>query len=157
MFGQIKVCGECVGQGRRGYYDGLDECTEVLECGRCRGTGYLGIKPLEIEERPWGRFIVLNEHQLDGGLRIKSKILEVKPGQETSLQSHNHRDEHWIILQGKMNNSLGPNDHVFIRSGDRHMIVNGGNDLLILFELAVSIDEILESDIIRYADKYGRV
>lgn len=49
----------------------------------------------EIFQRPWGFYktTVLNDY-------FQSKVISVKPGQQLSLQSHNHREEHWIVAHG---------------------------------------------------------
>src|SRR5260370_42693245 len=49
----------------------------------------------ESDERPWGRFEVLEERP-----GFKVKVLEVKPGARLSLQRHAHRGEHWVVVAG---------------------------------------------------------
>ena len=55
-----------------------------------------GVVDYEIFQRPWGFYktTVLNDY-------FQSKVISVKPGQQLSLQSHNHREEHWIVAHGK--------------------------------------------------------
>ncbi len=52
-------------------------------------------KSLEFEERPWGTFTVLEE-----GRNFKIKRIEVFPEKRSSYQKHQHRAEHWLIVQG---------------------------------------------------------
>mgnify|MGYP003391308043 CR=1 FL=1 len=47
-------------------------------------------------ERPWGYYTVLEEGQ---GYLIKT--IQVNPNEKLSLQSHEHRSEHWIVLEGE--------------------------------------------------------
>lgn len=113
----------------------------------------------EIFQRPWGFYktTVLNEY-------FQSKVISVKPGQRLSLQSHNHREEHWIIAHGngqiqidqsfidvKCGNSL------FIPKGAKHRIINTDKkENLIITEVQIG-DYFGEDDIIRYEDDYGRI
>ena len=45
--------------------------------------------------RPWGWYQGLNR-----GDRYQVKCIMVKPGGTLSLQSHHHRSEHWVVVQG---------------------------------------------------------
>lgn len=54
------------------------------------------IEDIDYMERPWGRWYVLD---VDQGFKVKR--LEILPDQAISLQYHNHRSEHWTIVQGK--------------------------------------------------------
>lgn len=53
-------------------------------------------KILDSATRPWGRWYVLD---IDRGYKVKR--LEILPDQAISLQYHNHRSEHWTIVQGE--------------------------------------------------------
>ena len=50
---------------------------------------------METEERPWGKFSVLQESS-----RYKVKRIEVNAGAKLSLQQHSHRAEHWVVVRG---------------------------------------------------------
>lgn len=108
--------------------------------------------------RPWGYYTCLNR-----GKGYLTKNICVMPGQKLSLQSHNHRSEHWVVLEGK----------AFVIVDDREVIVNSGESIDIpvgsihslqnphenvLKVLEVQRGDILsEDDIVRYADTYGRM
>ena len=77
-------------------------------------------------EKPWGfykTFISEDEYLL--------KKIYINPGEELSEQSHNHRDEHWIIVSGKVTvlsdkkmQEKEKNDHIFISRNTKHKIIN---------------------------------
>lgn len=110
------------------------------------------------ERRPWGYFTVIEEGQ---GYIVK--IIHINKGQRLSLQSHNYRSEHWVVLSGVAKVVL--DDKVFdlnvgqcvdIPIKAHHSLQNPyENDTEIL---EVQFGEYLsEDDITRYEDIYGRV
>ncbi|MDP3372129.1 MAG: mannose-1-phosphate guanylyltransferase/mannose-6-phosphate isomerase [Candidatus Paracaedibacteraceae bacterium] len=108
--------------------------------------------------RPWGTYEILNER--DG---FKVKRIEVKSGAKLSLQSHEHRSEHWVVVQGtaKVLNGdkeleLTVNGSTFIPAKSLHRLENIGDELLILIETQIG-SYLGEDDIKRYDDAYGRV
>lgn len=112
----------------------------------------------EIFQRPWGFYktTILNEY-------FQSKVICVKPGQQLSLQSHNHREEHWVVAHGSgfvqieksiMKVSCGSS--VFIPKGAKHRLSNtDSSENLIITEVQIG-DYLGEDDIVRYEDDYGR-
>lgn len=112
----------------------------------------------EIYQRPWGYYktTVLNDY-------FQAKIISVKPGGQLSLQSHNHREEHWIVVHGtgtvQLDNSVLPvscGSSVFIPLGCKHRLTNTDDkESLIITEVQIG-DYFGEDDIIRYEDIYGR-
>ena len=48
-----------------------------------------------IIQKPWGSF-----QTLEMGKNHLVKNIIVKPGGKLSLQSHQHRSEHWIVVEG---------------------------------------------------------
>ena len=113
---------------------------------------------LERDERPWGMFEVLAE-----GEGYKVKRIEVKPGQRLSLQSHEKRSEHWVIVNGTALATVGeqqitlhPNQHIIIPMQTKHRIANPGDELLVFIEVQ-SGSYLGEDDITRYEDDYQRV
>ena len=60
-----------------------------------KDNGSLSEKPNRKIYRPWGNFISIGE-----GDERQVKIIEVKPGASLSLQIHQHRSEHWIVIDG---------------------------------------------------------
>ncbi|MBO4520828.1 MAG: phosphomannose isomerase type II C-terminal cupin domain [Alphaproteobacteria bacterium] len=110
------------------------------------------------DTRPWGTWEIL-----DTGEYHTVKRIVVRPGQKLSLQSHNHRDEHWIITQGTAEVTNGDkivraeaNTPVFIPAKTKHRIENIGKTDVIFIEVQTG-DLLDENDIIRYEDIYGRV
>jgi len=109
------------------------------------------------EVRPWGEFEVLRDTD-----RFKSKIIRVRPGQRLSYQSHRHRAEHWVIVEGHPEvvlddevHALAPGDHIHIPLGARHRIRNPGEETVVFVEVQLG-DYFGEDDIVRYEDDYDR-
>ena len=78
------------------------------------------------------------------------------------MQLHNHRSEHWIIVDGKAkveineNTSvLNKNESIYIPFGSKHRLTNPCDSKLILIEVQ-SGNYLGEDDIIRFEDNYGR-
>ncbi len=113
----------------------------------------------EIFNRPWGFYktTVMNDY-------FQSKIICVYPGGQLSLQSHNRREEHWIVAHGtgivQLDESILPvhcGSSVFIPKGCKHRLTNTDErESLIITEVQLG-DYFGEDDIHRYDDIYGRV
>ena len=108
--------------------------------------------------RPWGTYTVLEE-----GPNFKIKRIEVKPGARLSLQMHQHRSEHWVVVSGiakALNNDqkliLKVNESTFIPAKNKHRLENIGADQLVIIEVQTG-DYLGEDDIVRFQDNYGRV
>ena len=108
-------------------------------------------------KKPWGEYKTLISH--DG---YKVKKISVNPGERLSLQLHNKRSEHWMIVKGTAEVTLNGilanktvNDYIFIPIGFEHRIMNIGDDQLVFIEVNLG-DYIEEDDIIRLEDDYGR-
>lgn len=108
-------------------------------------------------DRPWGAFFILED-----GAGAKVKRLVVNPGQRLSLQSHKHRDEHWVVVRGVADVTLDERtlalkygDHVFVKRGTRHRIACASEEPVEIIEVQVG-DSFAEEDIVRYSDDYGR-
>lgn len=107
--------------------------------------------------RPWGAYTVLEE-----GPGFKIKRIEVDPGGRLSLQSHERRSEHWVVVAGEATvtndgvvSTLKHNQSTFVPIGSRHRLENRGAEPLHIIE--VQCGEYLgEDDIRRYDDHYGR-
>lgn len=107
--------------------------------------------------RPWGSF-----QSLALGSRFQVKRIEVKPGGILSLQSHIHRAEHWIVVEGTARVTvdeevklLHENQSVYIPLGAVHRMENPGKVPLVLIEVQTG-SYLGEDDIIRYEDAYSR-
>jgi mannose-1-phosphate guanylyltransferase / mannose-6-phosphate isomerase len=109
------------------------------------------------DHRPWGHF-----ESLVTGPRFQVKRIVVKPGAALSLQSHHHRAEHWIVVQGTARVTIDEtvqlvteNQSVYIPLGARHRMENPGKVPLTLIEVQTG-SYLGEDDIIRYEDVYAR-
>ena len=107
--------------------------------------------------RPWGSYTSLIESE---GWLVKK--IEVNPGSKLSLQMHNHRAEHWIVVSGtaeieidKNKFTLNKNESTFIPLKSKHRLTNPSKSPLILIEIQ-SGEYIGEDDIVRFKDEYGR-
>lgn len=108
--------------------------------------------------RPWGSYTILEEGEM-----FKIKRIVIKPQARLSLQSHQHRSEHWVvvlgtatIINGDKEYTLRQNESTFVPINTVHRISNMTNEDLIIIEVQ-SGSYLGEDDIIRYEDKYGRV
>ncbi len=109
------------------------------------------------EHRPWGWF-----ESLAIGPHFQVKRIVVKPGAALSLQSHRHRAEHWVVVQGAARMTvdgqvslLGENESAYIPQGAIHRLENPGKDAMILIEVQTG-SYLGEDDITRYEDDYAR-
>lgn len=107
--------------------------------------------------RPWGWY----ESLIIGG-RFQVKRIVVKPGASLSLQSHHHRSEHWIVVEGTARVTvddeiklLSENQSVYIPLGAVHRMENPGKVPMVLIEVQTG-SYLGEDDIIRYEDVYAR-
>ena len=107
--------------------------------------------------RPWGAYRSIN--QGDG---FQVKHITVKPGQSLSLQLHNKRSEHWVVVRGEGRITRGdevltlkPNESTYIPIGMKHRIENTAAMPLEMIEVQCG-DYLGEDDIVRFADTYGR-
>jgi mannose-1-phosphate guanylyltransferase/mannose-6-phosphate isomerase len=113
----------------------------------------------EIFARPWGFYktTVLNE-------MFQGKVIYVSPNQKLSLQSHQRREEYWMIVKGEGLIQLGDSVHpvhpgstFFIPKGCRHRISNTSSTETLIFTEVQLGDYFGEDDIERYEDIYNRV
>ncbi|MDZ7662793.1 mannose-1-phosphate guanylyltransferase/mannose-6-phosphate isomerase [Thiohalophilus sp.] len=107
--------------------------------------------------RPWGSFTVLEDH--DG---FKMKRITVEPGASLSLQRHQHRSEHWVVVSGTATVTRGDelltitkNESTYIPIGTKHRLENRGKIPLELIEVQVG-EYLDEDDIERFEDNYDR-
>ncbi|WP_281024404.1 mannose-1-phosphate guanylyltransferase/mannose-6-phosphate isomerase [Microvirga calopogonii] len=107
--------------------------------------------------RPWGWY-----QRIDIGARFQVKRISVKPGGRLSLQKHYHRAEHWIVVKGTAEVTVGEsvivlheNESVQVPIGSVHRLVNPGKIGLEIIEVQVG-SYTGEDDIVRIDDMYGR-
>ena len=109
-------------------------------------------------EKPWGSYQVLDE-----GSHYQVKKIIVNSGGVLSLQSHQHRSEHWIIAKGeavvtiddKINN-FKENEMIFIPAKSKHRLANNTSNTLVVIEMWYG-DILDENDIERFEDIYERI
>ncbi len=111
-----------------------------------------------IIKKPWGSFEILKS-----GKKFLLKKIYVKPGGVLSLQNHEHRSEHWIVVEGKAEitindkiTDLKENENIFIPKGAVHRMANKTDIDLVIIEIWYG-DKLDENDIKRYKDIYNRV
>jgi len=107
------------------------------------------------EFRPWGWYeslLKLPNYQI--------KILHVNPYSELSLQSHDRRSEHWIVLEGtasvqknKKIYNLKKNESIYLDKKEMHKLWNKSKEPLKIIEVQIG-DYLEEDDIIRHDDIY---
>lgn len=109
------------------------------------------------DHRPWGWF-----ESLVYGERFQVKRIVVHPGASLSLQSHHHRAEHWIVVEGTARVTIGTevklvseNESVYIPLGEKHRLENPGKVAMVLIEVQTGT-YLGEDDIVRYDDAYAR-
>lgn len=107
--------------------------------------------------RPWGHY-----RNVDSGAGFQVKRIVVNPGGRLSLQRHAKRTEHWVVVAGTAEvtvgeevRRLGPTESVMVPAGAAHRLVNPGKEDLHLIEVQ-SGAYVGEDDIERLDDAYGR-
>jgi mannose-1-phosphate guanylyltransferase/mannose-6-phosphate isomerase len=109
------------------------------------------------DHRPWGWF-----ESLAIGEGFQVKRIHVKPGSALSLQSHKHRSEHWIVVEGVARvtiddsvQTMTEGQSVYVPLGSRHRLENPGEFPMVLIEVQIGT-YLGEDDIVRYEDLYAR-
>lgn len=112
----------------------------------------------KIFTRPWGTYEVILKEK-----NYQVKRIIVFPHQKLSLQSHNFRSEHWIMVEGQGvitldddNYHLKKDDKIYIPVKSKHRASNESDNNLIFIEIQNG-DYLEEDDIVRYEDIYNRV
>ena len=111
-----------------------------------------------LDHRPWGWFEILVS-----GSGFQVKRISVKPKAALSLQSHNHRSEHWIVVEGTVKVTIDDDvklvregQSVYVPLGAIHRMENPGRLPVTLIEIQIGT-YLEEDDIIRYDDIYARI
>ena len=107
--------------------------------------------------RPWGYF-----DSIDSGKGFQVKRIMVNPGSKISLQKHQNRSEHWVIVQGIALITCGEkvfklkeNQSTYIPKGEIHSLENCEEESLEIIEIQTG-SYLGEDDIIRLEDDYKR-
>ena len=120
---------------------------------------------IEVGYRPWGVYYVLEDSPL-----YKVKKIIVTPGHRLSLQSHEHRSEHWVVVSGTATvevralsdrhlegtSTVRAYESCFVPKGHLHRLSNAHQEPLVLIEVQCG-SYTGEDDIVRYEDDYKRV
>tara|TARA_B100000427_G_C15147365_1_gene437197 strand:+ start:133 stop:471 length:339 start_codon:yes stop_codon:yes gene_type:complete len=109
----------------------------------------------KFEFKPWGWYLTLEEKS-----DFKVKTIHVSPGHQFSLQYHEHREEHWTIVegigtitQGDIESIIRPGEYAYIPVRQVHRL-HGGDSGVTFIEVQRGVCK--EDDIIRLKDDYGR-
>jgi len=122
-----------------------------------KAKGAAQAETLPRDYRPWGWF-----ESLIVGPRFQVKRIVVHPGAALSLQSHHHRSEHWIVVEGTAQVTIDDevklvteNQSIYIPLGATHRMENPGKVPMVLIEVQTG-SYLGEDDITRYEDVYAR-
>ena len=122
-----------------------------------RNEGIIQAEQRERVNRPWGWFETITKSE-----SFHAKILHVYAGERLSLQSHNYRSEHWVVVKGvatvvrgDRKFKLQANESTYINVGETHQLRNDGLDELEVVEVQTGT-YFGEDDIMRFEDLYGR-
>ncbi|MGI6590890.1 MAG: CBS domain-containing protein [Eggerthellaceae bacterium] len=151
--------GKPVGFITRGQLYGL-----VLQCADLPAFDELlnvdeHLMDFEIFQRPWGIYkttVLQDDYQ--------SKVLQIRPAAQLSLQYHLHREEYWTVVCGRGVAQVGDSHFpvqagstIFIPRGCKHRMTNSSDySQLVILEAQIG-DYFGEDDIVRLEDRYGRV
>ncbi|NOD85213.1 MULTISPECIES: mannose-1-phosphate guanylyltransferase/mannose-6-phosphate isomerase [unclassified Ruegeria] len=136
----------------------MDKAQDVKQAvAALKAKGAKQAESLPVDHRPWGWF-----ESLVIGDRFQVKRIHVHPGASLSLQSHHHRSEHWIVVEGTAKVTIDDqerlvteNQSVYIPLGATHRMENPGKVPMVLIEVQTGT-YLGEDDIIRYDDIYAR-
>ena len=124
---------------------------------KLKAKGAAQAETLSRDYRPWGWY-----ESIALGSRFQVKRIVVNPGGALSLQSHKHRSEHWIVVEGTAKVTIdddvkivNENQSVYIPSGAKHRMENPSKQPLTLIEVQTG-SYFGEDDITRYDDVYAR-
>lgn len=143
---------DCILIQKRGESENVKKVVNYL-----KENNYPEVEHNVIGYRPWGKYEVLIDEK-----NHKVKKISVYPGAKLSLQSHEHRAEHWVVVKGtaKVVNGenllvLHENESTYISAKTKHQLMNETNENLEIIEVQTG-DYLEEDDIVRYDDVYGR-
>lgn len=112
---------------------------------------------MQIVSRPWGWYQTVSESP---GYLVKR--IGVSPGQQISLQRHRMRAEHWLVVRGMAQVTVGERvrdltvgQHVDVALGEVHRLANRTADAMEIVEVQLGT-HLDEADIERLQDDYGR-
>lgn len=122
-----------------------------------RDAGVSQAEAFRTDHRPWGYY-----ETLALGGRFQVKRIVVHPGGTLSLQSHHHRSEHWVVVEGTAlvtvdgaEQLVAENQSIYVPLGAQHRMQNPGKFDMVLIEVQTG-SYLGEDDIVRYEDIYSR-
>lgn len=136
----------------------LSKCQQIKELvAQLKQQGFRQAGEHRKGRRPWGWYDAIDE-----GNGFKVKRIVVNPGGALSLQLHHHRSEHWTVVSGTAEITVGDkvvtcsgNESVYIPAETTHRLVNRTNEPVVLIEVQFG-DYLGEDDIVRLSDVYSR-
>ena len=136
----------------------INQSQKVKDISELDNQNYLEGKFHNMIFRPWGKFTTIEENK-----NWKVKKIEIKPGASISLQLHEQRSEHWIVvcgvayveIDGKFY-EIKENESIYVPRKCKHRLSNNQKSPLIIIEIQ-SGSYLGEDDIIRFNDMYGRI
>ncbi|KZZ46232.1 hypothetical protein A3759_07100 [Thalassolituus sp. HI0120] len=142
---------------RRDQDQNIKHLVEKLEHGRREGAANQGVMQQKISHRPWGYYDVVTY-----GDGYKVKKICVNAGASLSLQRHQYRAEHWVVVSGYAQVTRGSqtytvkqNESTYISPMEIHKLENTGSEPLVIIEVQTG-SYLEEDDIERLEDRYGR-
>jgi len=124
---------------------------------KLKRDGHITAKEHLTVHRPWGKYTVLHDAP-----QFKVKRIEVNPGKKLSLQLHQKRSEHWVVVRGTAHVTVGervvdlaPNESIYVPMQVQHRIENATDQTLTMVEVQCG-DYLGEDDIVRFSDDFGR-
>jgi len=137
----------------------LEQSSKIKEfLSRLEGSGQVDAPTMQRVNRPWGWFA-----RLGGGSNFQVKQISVRPGAALSLQMHYHRAEHWTVVQGigeitigTETNTFAAGSNVYIARETVHRLRNAADTELIVIEVQTG-SYLGEDDIVRFEDLYQRI
>jgi len=129
---------------------------KLLALAMQKGASSPSLTPSKVH-REWGEFEII---RTDGIFSIKR--ITIEPGKRLSLQRHQKRSEHWIVIEGQATVTLEesikilePKDSIFIPVGHLHRLANDTAAPLVIIEVQIG-DYLGEDDIERLEDDFNR-
>jgi mannose-1-phosphate guanylyltransferase/mannose-1-phosphate guanylyltransferase/mannose-6-phosphate isomerase len=140
---------------RKGQAQKVKELVDAL---RAKGEPAASKHEHVFDIRPWGRYDVLA-----GSAHYKAKVITVAPHSQLSYQSHERREEHWIVIKGKgkvvldgETRKVKKGNYIRIPKQSKHQMINPYDIEMQFVEVQLG-DYFGEDDITRYKDDYGRI
>jgi len=119
---------------------------------------------LKVVVKPWGyeqHYPDMTKTQ-DKTISLRVKLLVVYPGQSLSLQYHQHREEHWKVVDGSATIQIGDDKYIGYKDTEwiiarkiQHRIITKANEHIVIREESFG-DVWNDNDIVRLEDQYGR-